>query len=112
MPKKNTNARYRTEAFERQNGRCIYCDAQMWLGGALAQRAFGEAHGIRPRAARAFKATAEHLVPRQNGGRTDRDNIAAACRLCNMRRHRRKWQLTPEQFRAHVQRRLAAGRWR
>ncbi len=39
-------------------------------------------------------------------------NIVAACLRCNRGRHRRREAPDPVLFRAHVQRRLAAGRWR
>ncbi|WP_254782667.1 HNH endonuclease, partial [Lysobacter sp. yr284] len=32
------------------------------------------------------RCTAEHLIARHEGGRNRRENIAAACWLCNQRR--------------------------
>jgi hypothetical protein len=62
--------------------------------------------------ARSLRCTAEHVVARRDGGRIA-DNIVAACSFCNGTRHRRrKADLTAEQFKALVQRRMAAGRWR
>lgn len=60
----NRLQRLRQSAYRAQNGRCIYC-----------ARPMGE------------HATAEHLHARQDGGADHRDNIAAACRGCNHRRH-------------------------
>ncbi|MEJ8811404.1 HNH endonuclease [Variovorax ureilyticus] len=56
--------KHRTSAIRQQHGRCIYCERPM-----------GQ------------HATAEHLHPRQDGGTDCRENIAAACRRCNHRRH-------------------------
>jgi len=56
--------KHRQSAFAAQCGRCIYCRQPMGR-----------------------HATAEHLKARQDGGTDRRDNIAAACRTCNHRRH-------------------------
>ncbi len=94
----------RAIAFRTQSGRCYYCTVRMWL------RSPSEL-GLRPRTARPFQCTAEHLVARKDRGRDTRKNIAAACRLCNARRHKRKNPSPPETYRSFVLRRMAKGRW-
>lgn len=48
---------------------------------------------------------------RCEGGKDSSVNIAAAHRICNSRRHQRNSALSPEAFRALVQRRMAKGAW-
>ena len=40
------------------------------------------------------------------------DNIVAACRFCNSRRHRTLRPLPPQDYAHKVQQRLASGKWR
>lgn len=91
-----------------QEGRCYYCGLPMW-DAALDHPlpATGNA-GRRPRA---LQCTAEHLLPRSEGGADTAENIVAACLFCNSARHQRKRPPTPEAYRVYVQRRMAAGRW-
>jgi 5-methylcytosine-specific restriction endonuclease McrA len=98
----------RSTAFERQGGRCYYCDFPMWRGSI---EHFARLHGITLGQARQFQCTAEHLVARQDGGGDRCSNIAAACLACNQRRHRRKQAPEPEQYRKLVQARLDKGGW-
>lgn len=100
--------RNRALAFLRQHGRCIYCHKQMWLSG-LAD--FAVEHKITVKQARHLQCTAEHLRARRDGGGNTSVNIAAACLFCNLRRHKRKSELTPEQFEVHVRTRMARGGW-
>jgi len=67
--------------------------------------------GLRPSTANPLRCTAEHLVAQQDGGKDVVGNIAAACWLCNTRRHKRKSPPSPEAYRAFVQKRLAKGKW-
>ena len=78
-------AKSRLNAFNRQHGRCYYCDLPMWLHhpDEVASKL-----GVRPQTVSGLQCTAEHLVARQEGGKDTKDNIAAACRTCNGRRHR------------------------
>jgi 5-methylcytosine-specific restriction endonuclease McrA len=65
--------RWRDRAFKVQQGLCYYCDEPM-----------------NPRTDRQDDpkmVTAEHLVPKKNGGRNVASNIVAACRYCNNVRH-------------------------
>lgn len=95
----------RTRSFHAQQGRCYYCSGPMWLFSP------GEL-GLRPRSAAPFRCTAEHLLPRQDGGRDVAGNVVAACHLCNLRRHKRPSPApSPQVYRALVQRRVAQGKW-
>lgn len=91
-----------------QGGRCFYCDLPMW------DEALNPSLPLACRSAelpKILRCTAEHLHPRSGGGANTADNIVAACFFCNNSRHRRKRPLSPEAHRAHVQQRMAAGRW-
>lgn len=100
--------RTRARAFSHQDGRCTYCSRPMWISDP--QR-FAVQQNLTNKQAQRFQCTAEHLFARKDGGDDSRSNIAAACRYCNMHRHMRKAELTPEQFRALVHARLERGRW-
>ncbi len=99
--------RLRTLAFCAQAGRCFYCGLPMWNRSTDELKAFG----LRARTAAPLRCTAEHLVAQQDGGKDAAGNIAAACWLCNTRRHKRKTPPPPEVYRAFVQKRLARGKW-
>ena len=99
--------RLRTQAFYAQHHRCTYCGLVMWLESPDELQALG----LRPRTAAPLRCTAEHLVAKQDGGKDVEGNIAAACWLCNVRRHQRKKPPSPDVYRAFVQRRMATGKW-
>jgi len=99
--------RLRTDAFHAQKGRCCYCSLPMWNASPDELKPFG----LPARTANPLRCTAEHLVAQQDGGKDVADNIAAACWLCNQRRHQRKSPPSPEAYRAFVQKRLAKGKW-
>uniref|UniRef100_UPI003B518B5F HNH endonuclease n=1 Tax=Roseovarius indicus TaxID=540747 RepID=UPI003B518B5F len=87
-----------------QKGRCYYCGLPMWDAPvATASR--------QARTPKALRCTAEHLLPRSEGGRNTTANIVAACWFCNSRRHKRKHPLPPDAYRRHVRKRMAAGKW-
>ena len=99
----------RSRALQFQGGRCFYCSVLMWSDDCAA---FARRHGLTPRMARWLQCTAEHLQARQDGGRDSIRNIAAACRVCNHRRHaRRKSAPTPEEYRALVRKRVSRKAW-
>jgi len=108
MPNQFASARSR--AFHRQAGLCFYCSQPMWLGD---QEIFANRYGLSLRNTRSFQCTAEHLVERQRGGK-GRDNIVAACRICNLVRHRGRQDQapSPSAWRNQVQRLVRCGRWR
>ena len=89
---------------KRQGGRCFYCQLPMWV----AQKDSEVSAKIAPWQ---LQCTAEHLIARCDGGSNDPDNIVAACRFCNMTRHRSKRPKSPKSYLAFVRRRMVAGRW-
>lgn len=95
-------------AFRRQDGLCFYCRLPVWLDdSAEFQQRYpmsAAQHALR-------RCTAEHLTARQDGGSDEPENIAAACWICNVRRHRGGPASSPAQHRLHVQRRLRRGAW-
>lgn len=98
----------RARAFQRQKGRCCYCQCPTWLSDAAA---FARQHGLTASQASELRATAEHLVARQDGGK-GAANIAVACLLCNRRRHQRTAEaLSADAYRARVARLAQKGRW-
>ena len=107
MPYK-TPTRHRKSAFEAQRGQCCYCGMPMWLRD-IAE--FADTHKLSFAQAQLLKCTAEHLHARQSGGGDSAGNIAAACWYCNTRRHKRKNQLSAEEYRQHVIRQMSRGRW-
>ncbi|MFL6628408.1 MAG: HNH endonuclease signature motif containing protein [Vitreoscilla sp.] len=58
-----------------------------------------------------LECTAEHLVPRCEGGTDGPENIVAACAHCNHTRHKRRRPPAPTQYREAVRMRVARGRW-
>lgn len=108
MPCHKSVQKARARAFQHQEGRCYYCFQPMWLGDAAE---FARQYALTRRQAKAFQCTAEHLVARCDGGSNSVANIVAACRHCNSRRHRRRVPPDPANYREHVRRRVAKGRW-
>lgn len=98
----------RARAFHRQNGRCCYCQCPTWLTDAAA---FARRHGLTVAQASELRATAEHLVARQDGGK-GAANIAVAYVLCNRRRHRRASEAPcADVYRARVAKLARKGKW-
>lgn len=95
----------RTSAFKAQGGLCYYCDLLMWQSSP-------EECGLRAGHGAALRCTAEHLIPKQDGGRDTQENVVAAHARCNHLRHRRKGPApTPQDYRALIQRRIKKGQW-
>jgi len=70
-------------AFEREGGRCFYCDRPVILMESGATRPpSGIVDGLRI-------ATIDHIVPRAHGGLTKLENIVCACYHCNHQKHDR-----------------------
>lgn len=99
--------RLRRQAYHRQDRRCCYCAVPMWL---LEPEEL-PSKPPSPAAALRIRCTAEHLVPKSDGGRDVEGNVAAACLHCNLTRHRRKIPLAPEAFRRMVGARVSRGAW-
>ncbi|WP_425525817.1 HNH endonuclease [Xanthomonas campestris] len=94
----------RIRAFHAQSGCCFYCDLPMWL-------ASPNELGLRPRSARPFQCSAEHLLAKQDGGGDTPENIVAAHVVCNQRRHRITPPPSPEAYLARVSRKIAKNKW-
>ncbi len=105
MPTKLQRSRER--AFQSQCGKCFYCGAPMWLRTPVELAA----QCLSKRQAARLKCTAEHLVPRSEGGSDCSANIVAACAHCNGTRHKRKVPPLPEAYRVEVRKRVARGYW-
>jgi len=97
----------RQRAFERQDGRCFYCAVAMWLTSPCE---LAGCSGNRATYAR-LRCTAEHLIPRSEGGADNEENIVAACAHCNATRHKRKRPPAPAEYREDVVRRVKRGAW-
>jgi 5-methylcytosine-specific restriction endonuclease McrA len=100
---------HRNRAFRAQQGRCFYCGVAMWL--VSPDELPVEPFQLSAAAAALLKCTAEHLLPRSEGGRNTAENITAACAYCNGTRHKRKRPPAPEAYRAEVGRRVDRGAW-
>ena len=79
--------KHRNSAVIRQNNLCFYCRLPMWNGEEETLTDFRQAFGFSTRQAKMLRCTAEHLKPAQDGGGDTRQNIVAACEICNRRRH-------------------------
>ena len=99
--------RLRTQAFHAQRGLCCYCGLPKWQASPDELKPFG----LRARTVAPLRCTAEHLVAQQDGGKDVEGNIAAACWLCNSRRHKRKTPPQPDAYKVFVGRRMAKGKW-
>jgi 5-methylcytosine-specific restriction endonuclease McrA len=60
---------------------------------------FAIEHTIPLHVARQYQCTAEHLLAKQDGGKDNKSNIAAACIRCNQGRHRQLVPPSAEQYR-------------
>ena len=74
-----------------QAGECCYCGKIMLPFGVVSQRKFAGFYGLSARQVRHRQATIEHLTRRADGGTNRRDNLAAACSLCNSKRQAMSW---------------------
>ena len=98
----------RSRAFSAQNGDCYYCNQPMWKNDPSE---LTSKYGIALHQAMYLQCTGEHLVAHKDGGGTGEKNIVAACKFCNLQRHKRKDDVAPQQFLHLVQQRLSKGRW-
>lgn len=101
--------RHRRSAFIRQGGLCFYCRQPMLPPGQL--HALAQHLDISERVASEIQCTAEHLQARCDEGTDRHDNIVAAHRECNNRRHRMKPAPPPDTLTSLVQAQLQAGCW-
>ncbi len=84
----------------------------MWEQAKEASTDFAKRHGMKPRTTKLFRATAEHLTAKCDGGPDTATNIVAACIWCNQRRHAQPKPPASDLYLSKVQRRMKAGRWR
>lgn len=104
----NRIAKLRVRAYVAQNGRCIYCQAEMWID---TPDTFVRRFGLTQRLAESLRCTAEHLVARSDGGADTVANVAAACWVCNFRRHAKHGGIPPDSYLAVVRKQVARGCW-
>jgi len=92
----------------RQGWTCYYCRQPIWGTDPIS---FAAHHGLTLRQALLLQSTAEHLLPRCEGGRDRYDNMVAACLYCNRVRHKAATILSPDAYAAKVRRQLQRGGW-
>ena len=80
----------------------------MWLNNL---NNFLSKYNITFKQAKSFQCTGEHLIAHQDGGTSAQDNIVAACKYCNLQRHRRNTDPSPEQYKKFIEQRMNKGRW-
>jgi hypothetical protein len=101
-------SKHRNRAFTKQQRRCYYCTALMWL---REPTEFAVSYGVGSGDVARFKCTAEHLVARQDGGTNQKQNIVAACWFCNATRHRRPTPPPHDAYRILVRKRVKRLKW-
>jgi hypothetical protein len=104
---KSKIVRLREAAAQRQAGRCFYRTFPMLVGTRETPIAEKAPAFLVSR----LKCTAEHLVPKADGGDTTAKNIVAACQYCNRTRHRSKKPRAYGAYQDYVRRRIGGGRW-
>lgn len=100
--------RSRQSAYIAQAGKCFYCGYTMSLRSTIELTPL---YGITKKQANRLRCTAEHLIPRSDGGSDLPANIVAACLHCNSTRHRQKTPPSPHKYLAMVRSRIAKGGW-
>ncbi|MDQ1919254.1 HNH endonuclease [Massilia pseudoviolaceinigra] len=98
----------RARAFRIQAGHCCYCGWPMWLDNPSA---FAARYNLSRREAAWFQRTAEHCIAKCEGGTNRAENIRAACRFCNQRRHRRATVPDAKAYACLVRNRMLKGGW-
>ena len=96
--------RSRQSAYTAQGGFCYYCGFSNWL---RSTDELTKSYGITEKQAKSLKCTAEHLIPRSEGGSDRPSNIVAACLHCNSTRHKRKIPPSPGRYLSLVRSRIA-----
>ena len=85
--------RFRQKAAKKQSLHCYYCNCIM-------TSEFPQ-----------LSCTAEHLVARSDNGKDTRTNIVAACKFCNVMRHRQYPKLAPPDYAQTVRKLVALNKW-
>lgn len=79
IPPKERRGKRKLAALRRRfRGRCFYCLVPLKLPGEH-------------RSTKHTRVTRDHLIPRSKGGRSNSDNIVAACMRCNIRKGNGSW---------------------
>lgn len=104
----NSLKKIRERAFESQEGKCFYCEFPMWLADPSTHPLWTP---TLEGPLRRLQCTAEHKQARMDGGSDARLNVVAACRFCNMARHRRPQPLSARRFKMLVDSRIRQGKW-
>lgn len=94
---------------KRQSAKCFYCGLPMWQ--QVDQQRFAEKYKLTSKQARWFQCTAEHLKAKSEGGNNRRENIVAACKYCNQKRHQYTEAPSPDQYQSLVSKRVAKNKW-
>lgn len=95
-------------AAHRQSQCCFYCGLPMW---EQEPTTFARTYRLTDRQARLLKCTAEHLLPRSEGGPDTGSNIVAAHLFCNRQRHVVRNPLSATEYKHVVNARMKCGRW-
>ena len=98
----------RRAAAHRQSHFCYYCHMPMW---EKERTTFAQTYRLTDRQARLLQCTAEHLLPRSDGGADTGSNIVAACLFCNRQRHVVQRPLAAAEYKHVVNARMQQGRW-
>jgi len=100
--------KHRFNSFQRQKGRCHYCNAPMWLRNP---ESFAYKHKLNDGDIKRFQCTAEHLIARQDGGGDTSENIVAACLICNQTRHVWPKPLSAQAYANYVKGQIRNAKW-
>lgn len=101
-------AKIRVQKYAEQGGLCFYCQQPMWESDPLK---FAQSYKLSRKRLSWLRSTAEHLLPRQEGGADLPMNIVAACAYCNSHRHHCRMPRDPNAHTVLVRKRLNEGRW-
>ena len=104
----NNQAKIRNNKMKSQNGLCYYCFQPMWLTDLYS---YCNEHKLQKGRAQQLQCTAEHLTAQSEGGKTNKENIVAACKFCNLTRHKSLNPLPPDKFIEKVKSRIKVGKW-
>lgn len=74
MTTTNNARNRRVKLWEKQDGKCCYCNRPMWVKGVHEKRK------------NSLQATLEHKIPKAFGGKNHMENLACSCQDCNTKR--------------------------
>lgn len=95
-------------AFQLQSGRCFYCRLPMWEGDSSC---LPKANKLTTAQLAMLQCTAEHLQARCDGGANSTNNVVAAHKACNQRRHKCVNPPIPRDYIKKVQVRVNKKKW-